>query len=955
MRCLMALLAQGTMALILVASLYTSVSWTTFGPEIPSAFAASTMKSVKSGLWSEPATWDAQRIPSTGDNVIISTGTVVTYDVNSNELIGEMMIEGKLTFSTNKSTQLVVSNIMVHASGVFEMGTKQNPIPRPHTATLQFVVRQPGEQGLMMMGRGDIHGAPIKNTFTKLTSNVNEGATKLIVKDDVQDWQPGSKIVITATGERSCTELNSVSAVSDRTITLKDELRCDHDGIEPTRADVALLTRNVLITSKVRDSLEFEDDFGHPGIHERNILELNHGGGDQFEGFDSKLRAHTMFMQCGPEGAGPCSNAGGGISYAEFFNLGPEGKLGRYPIHFHEMGDSAKGILVQGNAIWNSANRWITLHSSNGITLKDNVGFGSVGHGYFLEHGNEVNNIIDHNIGIAAEGGELIPSDETPAVFWMQNPVNTWTNNIAVQGGYYGFHFDVPDDEHDEKDHDRPMNLGSLAIQKFENNESHNNGVYGLRTSAGHASHEDEHDESHEVQVRSSGTIDNFLSWRNGYWGIRLDGVGTQVTDSIFIGNKNGGNIGFEGAYNIVRNSQALGEVNNGNNRAHLGVVFEGGDHNVIENSIIKGHGETGIMFRHGHDNIVKDSTLDQRVLFERNGSKIELSLLSADVMLGHDRSTGSIINTQMLSPRTIIFGISESNDSYLVVQNYMAPNDNHGRVPNSFSLWSLDTDVLNGVIDPYFVAIIGPVNFEIVELESGKKVIDKSILSPSPSPQPSPSPPPQSGPINAVTDSTSYDLGDIVKITGSVSSVTAQPVVLRVYNPDNDAFRFDQVAADNSGSFTYDFELAGERAKTGTYEIEVAYFDSKQTIFINVRPSSITTSILSVSNAHIVDALGSSVSTASVDQQVLVQGEISNHQETGHTNIYIVQIKDSKDIVVSLSWMSGFINPHQSITSAQSWVPHALGTYKAQIFVWQSIDDPLPLSSVTELAINVS
>ena len=69
----------------------------------------------------------------------------------------------------------------------------------------------------------------------------------------------------------------------------------------------------------------------------------------------------------------------GSISYAELRHLGKEGLLGRYALHFHGAGDSMRGSSVVGASIWDSANRWITLHGTNDIVARDCVGYGSGG------------------------------------------------------------------------------------------------------------------------------------------------------------------------------------------------------------------------------------------------------------------------------------------------------------------------------------------------------------------------------------------------------------------------------------------------------------------------------------------------------------------------------------------------------------------------------------------------
>ena len=41
------------------------------------------VRSVQSGAWSSPQTWDAGRVPNTGDRVLIRPGHTVGYDVDS--------------------------------------------------------------------------------------------------------------------------------------------------------------------------------------------------------------------------------------------------------------------------------------------------------------------------------------------------------------------------------------------------------------------------------------------------------------------------------------------------------------------------------------------------------------------------------------------------------------------------------------------------------------------------------------------------------------------------------------------------------------------------------------------------------------------------------------------------------------------------------------------------------
>src|SRR5215470_13792067 len=99
---------------------------------------------------------------------------------------------------------------------------------------------------------------------------------------------------------------------------LDKPLELDHRAESHYRAEVANLTRNVIIES------------------------ADPGG----------VRGHTMYHK----------NSSGSISYAEFRHLGKEGVLGKYSLHFHLAGQTMRGSSVVGASFWDSQNRWIMIH-----------------------------------------------------------------------------------------------------------------------------------------------------------------------------------------------------------------------------------------------------------------------------------------------------------------------------------------------------------------------------------------------------------------------------------------------------------------------------------------------------------------------------------------------------------------------------------------------------------------
>src|SRR5207245_1832696 len=126
------------------------------------------------------------------------------------------------------------------------------------------------------------------------------------------------------------TEEATVRAIDGTKIILDKALSFDHLGTGEYRGEVANLSRNVVVESA-----------------------------------DAANRGHTMYHR----------HSAGSISYAEFRHLGKEGVLGRYAIHFHLVGNTMRGSSVIGASVWDSHNRWVTVHGTNYLVVRDFVGY----------------------------------------------------------------------------------------------------------------------------------------------------------------------------------------------------------------------------------------------------------------------------------------------------------------------------------------------------------------------------------------------------------------------------------------------------------------------------------------------------------------------------------------------------------------------------------------------------
>ncbi|MGQ0637900.1 MAG: hypothetical protein ACT4N1_00855 [Nitrososphaerota archaeon] len=119
--------------------------------------------------------------------------------------------------------------------------------------------------------------------------------------------------------------------------------------------------------------------------------------------------------------------------------------------------------------------------------------------------------------------------------------------------------------------------------------------------------------------------------------------------------------------------------------------------------------------------------------------------------------------------------------------------------------------------------------------------------------------------------------------------------------------------------------------------------------------------SLLSLPQIHFVDAepekYNVSVTSARevlVDHQVQITADLTNNQKREQPFAYLIQIQNEDGVTISLSWITGSLASGQSMSPSQSWTPTETGRYNAQIFVWESVDNPDALSAPLTITINV-
>ena len=102
------------------------------------------------------------------------------------------------------------------------------------------------------------------------------------------------------------------------------------------------------------------------------------------------------------------------ISNVELYHVGQSYRLGRYPIHFHMIGDSPSSYVSEC-AVHESFNRAVNIHATNYVTVEKTVIYDIMGGAFFLEDGIEIGNTFQYNLAVFVKGSStLLNEDSTP-------------------------------------------------------------------------------------------------------------------------------------------------------------------------------------------------------------------------------------------------------------------------------------------------------------------------------------------------------------------------------------------------------------------------------------------------------------------------------------------------------------------------------------------------------------
>ena len=455
------------------------------GNAIPASANAANFEYIDS--WSSIWTWGGTGTPQEGEFIVITAGQTIILDVPTPKLKLLLLKGGNLRFDKDvDSLQLNSEYIMITEDSVLEVGTENEPFLRKAEIILHGNARSTEDKvygcKFIAVGKGklELHGRPVRNTWTHLAYTVETGSTKITVDSDISDWRAGDEIVITSTNHETENEKHKILSIESdgTTIDLESPLKYTHLSLEQifgdhlieTRAEVGLLTRNIKVMGNKNTDVfneiescykEYDND---PFVTETCFARKNREelGNDEF---GSTLMVSKKNKDLHESEVG--------ISYVEFFRVGQSFRVGRNPINFQSLGNVNSSFL-KGIAIHNSFNRGITIHGAFDVVIEQCVTYDIKGLAFSLEYAGGENNILQQNLAVnTRQSTSLLDRDLTPAAFGIFHANNKIRHNTAAGAKYFGFWFQSPT-ETDSFCSD------NVPLGEFRNNTAHSIDWYGI-------------------------------------------------------------------------------------------------------------------------------------------------------------------------------------------------------------------------------------------------------------------------------------------------------------------------------------------------------------------------------------------------------------------------------------------------------------------------------------------
>ena len=368
-------------------------------------------------------------IPETSELIFAENADGIRLD-----LVG-MQVYGKLTIGSETCRMETPVTITLHGS-------------RPNDAVTN--VPAPQIKGISVSGGTlNLHGKRYFHTWSRLAQTVEAGSTTILLQTSV-NWEPGQQVILVTTAMKDSKEWHQ-----NEVLTIEEVYNNPHSDVgaavltrEPTKhrhvanfnyqGEVGLLTRTIKIQGAEDDSEPTDPDplncqLKRPGSAWGNRQQPCVG--KDLAGYGGHIMVH--------------SGGRGFVEGVELYRMGQTNLLGRYPIHFHLLGN-CPSCYFKDSSVHRSYYRCVSIHGTNQLTVQENVAYDVTGFCYYLEDGVEEENTLAYNlvahvhlmgeppwgsgqrIDVIQQSEDMIlPADSTASGFYITNVHNYIYGNAA--------------------------------------------------------------------------------------------------------------------------------------------------------------------------------------------------------------------------------------------------------------------------------------------------------------------------------------------------------------------------------------------------------------------------------------------------------------------------------------------------------------------------------------------
>ena len=401
--------------------------------------------------WSDTGTWGGA-VPAAGAEVVVPAGTTVVLDTDT-AVLGNLRIEGTLKFGR---ADVELKSAAIQVSGALLIGSADAPHLHRATITLSGAPLTTGNNGIarglnVQGGRLELYGAVPQPLWTRLGDHAAAGSASMTLAAPAT-WRAGDTIAVAPSdfyGVAATERLVLAADAAGTRINATLPLAAFRWGrLQYVTSAGMSLTPEAGYTPPVTPAPTVLDERAPVANLSRNIVIQ---GVDDAAWRNNGFGAHVMVMDLRSKVV---------VDGVEFRRAGQAGSLGRYPFHWHMLsyaggsfiGD-ATGHVIRNSAVWQSANRCIVVHATNGVQVKNNICQDVAGHAFFLEDAVERRNLIEGNLALKVRSpaaAKLLKAHEGVVFqggasgFWLTNPDNTVRGNVSGDAQGNGFWLAFP-------------------------------------------------------------------------------------------------------------------------------------------------------------------------------------------------------------------------------------------------------------------------------------------------------------------------------------------------------------------------------------------------------------------------------------------------------------------------------------------------------------------------------